>query len=152
MAFAFSIYSTDNSDPGIALDSTSWGPDPNSAEYDPEFEWAGRGSHTPTLGGVAHQDYGFNIADRKIRIKGTDMSQTLRDAIDAKNKQTDVQWNFTDGNGKVYRVRFSRVPRGFVAIKNEILYAKGLFKSNPPDAAYTRFTYEIILLVTSQIV
>ena len=152
MSFRFSIYSTDDPDPDVAVDVTSWKPDPIEAVYDPRFEWVGRGAHVATLGGMVHQDAGLNIKDRKILISGRDMSNALRSELETKYVTVDTEWNFTDGLGEVFRVRFAREPRGFNAILDAALYAKGIFSSNPPPIKYVRYHYEIILLVISQTV
>jgi len=158
----FAIYSTDNIDPNVAADATFFDLDPEAGEYDPRFDWEARGAHVPTLGGVAHQDYGFNIQDRKISIKGADMLEAVRTPLETKHRKTDTQWNFTDGL-EVYRVRFSRKPRGFFAALNVPLYAEGVGLSDkppalqstgfgdPPPPAYVRYAYEILLLVVSQL-
>ena len=152
MPFRFSIFSTDDPNPDIALDTTNWMPDPINAAYDPRFEWTGRGVSIATFGGMIHQDTGLNIKDRKILIQGRDMSDALRAELETKYASVDTEWNFTDGLGEVFRVRFARDPRGFIAILDASLYAKGLFSSNPPPPKYTRYAYEILLLVVSQTV
>lgn len=152
MPFRFSIFSTDDPDPDKALDVTSWKPDPIEAQYDPRFEWVGRGAHVATLGGMVHQDTGLNIKDRKIFVGGRDMSNALRAELETKYVTVDTEWNFADGLGDVFRVRFARDPRGFIAILDAALYAKGIFTSNPPALKYVRYKYEITLLVISQTV
>ncbi len=158
----FAIYSTDNIDPALAADATFFDLDPEAGEYDPRFEWEARGAHIATLGGRIDQDYGFNIKDRKIRIKGEDMLEAVRIPLEIKHQKKDVEWNFTDGL-EVFRVRFSRQPRGFITTLNVPLYAEGVGLSDkspvlqstgfgdPPPPAYVRYSYEILLLVVSQL-
>jgi hypothetical protein len=155
--FAFNIYNTDNTDPDLATGLTRWGPDPISGEYDPRFEWEGRGSHVITLGGppgVAkgrkHQDSGLFIQDRKIRIAGSDMFEVLRSELQTKYEALDTEYHFTDGLGEVFKVRWSRRPRGFNAILNTPLYATGIMTGFPPSEKYRRFTYEVMLWIISQ--
>jgi len=152
VGFQFSIYSLDNVDPNLASDSTSWKPDPRTAEYDPRFEWTGRGSHTATLGGMDHQDYGLEIQDRKIRIAGQDFSEALRLELETKYEALDTEFHFTSGLGGVVRVRFSRVPRGFISVLNASLFAKGLFLNTIPAEQYRRYNYEIMLHVIAEVV
>ncbi len=150
--FRFSIYSTDNVNPDLAADKTSWGPDPISGEYDPTFEWEGRGSHVSTLKGRKHQDSGQNLKDRRIMITGTDFTNDLKNQLQTKYDAIDTEYHFTDGLGEVFLVRFSRVPRGWAAILNMPLYAKGILIENPPPEKYRRYSYEIMLWVLSQVV
>lgn len=157
--FAFNIYSIDNVNPDLAADLTRWGPDPIAGEYDPEFEWEGRGSHTITLGGPPgsvkgrkHQDSGLFIQDRRIMISGSDFTVGLRDEIQTKYEAVDTDFNFTDGLGEVFRVRFSRRPRGFSPLLNTPLYATGLLTGFPPPEKYRRYSYEIMLWVKDQLV
>lgn len=153
VGFNFSIYSLDNVDPDLAVDSTSWKPDPRgAAEYDPRFQWEGRGAHTPTLGGMDHQDYGLEIQDRMIRIAGEDFTEALRLAIETKYEAVDTEFHFTSGLGGVVRVRFSRVPRGFTSLLDTSLFAKGIFVSPFPPESYRRYRYEILLHVISEVV
>ena len=147
----FAIYSTDDIDPDLAVDVTFFDLDPDAGEYDPRFDWEARGSHQETLGGRVDQDFGFNIKDRKIRIAGDDMLEEMRVPLEIKHHKVDQDWNFTDGL-EVFRVRFSRKPRGFVATLNvELHERRGLDISDPPPLAYVRYNYEIILLVDSQL-
>jgi len=152
MGFSFNIYNSDNVDPDLATGLVRWGPDPISGEYDPTFEWEGRGSHPATLFGRKHQDSGQNIKDKRIRIAGSDFTIDLRDQIQTKYDALDTEFNFTDGEGEVFRVRFSRRPRGYMTILNTPLFATGLLIENPPAAKYRRYSYEIMLWVTSQLV
>lgn len=149
--FRFSIYSTDNLNPDLALDSTSWGPDPINGEYNDRHAWEGRGSHVRTLKGVKHQDQGLNIEDRQIRIAGSDFTDELRAEIQTKYEALDTVFNFTDGLGEVFNVRFSRRPRGFSPILNTPLWAKGIMLGFPPPPKYKRYGYEILLFVTAQV-
>ncbi len=146
----FAIYSTDNIDPALASDATFFDLDAEAGSYDPRFEWQPRGSHTPTLGGRIDQDYGFNIKDRKIKITGEDMLEEVRVPLEIKHQKKDSEWNFTDGL-EVFRVRFSRQPRGFVTSLKTDIYSQGQKISDPPPLAYVRYNYEILLLVTSQL-
>lgn len=158
----FAIYSTDNIDPAQAADATYFDLDPEAGEYDPRFEWQARGAHVATLGGRIDQDYGFNVKDRKIRLKGDDMLEAVRKPLETKHQKVDADWNFTDGL-EVFKVRFSRQPRGFFATVNVPLYAGGVGLSDlspwakpsgfgdPPPPAYVRYSYEILLLVVSQL-
>lgn len=150
--FSFNIYSIDNVDPDLAADLTRWGPDPISGLYDSTFEWEGRGSHIATLFGRKHQDSAPNIKDRKIMIGGSDFTVDLRDQIQTKYEALDTEYNFTDGLGEVFRVRFSRRPRGFTPVLNTPLYATGILIENPPPAKYRRYSYEIMLWIVSQLV
>ena len=152
MGFSFNIYSTDNVDPDLASDLTRWGPDPVNGQYDPRAEQEGRGSHVATLKGRKHQDSGVNIEDRRIMIAGSDMRNDLRELILAQYEVTDAEYNFTDGLGEVFRVKFSRRPRGFNAVLNTPLYAVGIMIQNPPPEKYRRYTYEIQLWILSQLV
>ncbi len=146
----FAIYSTDNIDPLLATDATFFVLDPDAGEYDPRFEWEARGSNQQTLGGRVDQDFGFNIKDRKIRIAGEDMLEEVRVPLEIKHQAVNQDFNFTDGL-EVFRVRFSRKPRGFIATLIVDLYKRGIVISDPPPLAYVRHSYEIILLVDSQL-
>jgi hypothetical protein len=152
MSFRFHIYSTDNTDPLLASDSTGWGLDPVEGEYDPRFEWGGRGSHIETLGGRFDQDYGFEITDRKIRIAGRDLSDLVRAALQTKYEAVDQDWHFTHGLGEVFKVRFSRNPLGFVTTLDAPLYARGLYIVSPPPPQYVRYRYVLFLRVVSQVI
>lgn len=152
MGFAFSLYDTDNADPDLASNLTRWGPDPINGEYDPRAMQEGRGSHVATLKGRKHQDSGVNIEDRRIMIMGGDMDNALREEILAKYEVTDAEYNFTDGLGEVFRVRFSRRPRGFNAVINMPIYATGILIENPPAEKYRRYNYEVQLWILSQLV
>lgn len=146
----FSIYSTDNIDPKLATDATFFDLDTKKGAWDPRFEWEARGANTPTLGGRIDQDYGFNIKDRKIKIGGEDMLEEVRVPLEIKHQKKDQDWNFTDGL-EVFRVRFSRKPRGFITTLDAELFGQGLEISDPPPLAYVRYKYEILLLVDSQL-
>lgn len=147
----FAIYSTDNIDPALAADATFWDFDPEGpGEYDSRFEWEARGSSVATLGGRIDQDYGFNIKDRKIKVVGEDMLEEARVPLEIKHQKIDATWNFSDGL-EVWRVRFSRKPRGFVTTLNGERFGQGLQISDPPPLAYVRSKYEILLLVDSQL-
>jgi len=152
VGFSFNIYNIDNLDPDLATGLTRWGPDPIDGEYDPTFEWQGRGSHVITLFGRKHQDSGQNITDRRIMIAGSDFTLDLRDQIQSKYEALDTEFNFTDGEGDVFRVRFSRRPRGYHAVLNMGIFAKGILIENPPPAKYRRYSYEIMLWIISQLV
>ncbi len=152
MGFAFSLYNTDDVDPDLATGLTRWGPDPLRGEYDPRAMQDGRGSHVATLKGRKHQDSGVNIEDRRIMIAGSDMGNDLREDILAKYEVTDAEFNFTDGLGEVFRVKFSRRPRGFNAVINMPLFATGIMIQNPPPEKYRRYTYEVQLWILSQLV
>ena len=147
----FAIYSTDNIDPNVAVDATFFDLDVlNGGEYDPRYQWEPRGSSEPTLGGRNDQDYGFNIKDRKIRVTGKNMLEEARVPLEIKHQKIDGTWNFTDGL-EVWRVRFSRKPRGFVTKLNVSIYGDGMEISDPPPLAFVRHEYEILLLVDSQL-
>ena len=158
----FAIYSTDNIDPAAAADATFFDLDPEAGGYDPRFDWEARGAHVATLGGRVDHDYGFNVKDRKIQLKGENMIEAVRRPLDIKHQKKDSEWNFTDGL-EVFRVRFSRKPRGFFATLNVQLYAQGVGLSDappslqsggfgdPPPPAYVRYSYEILLLVVNQL-
>lgn len=161
--FGFAIYTTENVDPDLAADVTRWGADPINGEYDPRFMWEGRGSHVVTLGGPPgsvkgrkHQDSGLFIQDRRIRIAGSDLPNVVREEIQTKYEVVDTEFNFTaegDGIGDVFRVRFSRRPRGFNAVLNTPLFAIGsMLGSPPPDEKYRRYNYEVILWIIDQLV
>ncbi len=162
-ALIFSVYSTDNVDPTLAVDTTSWDFDVwGQGEYDPRFEWEGRGANILTFGGRVDQFYGFNLKDRKIRIAGIDLTEAIRKALQLKY-ETDSEWNFTDGID-VFRVRFSIKPSGFSAALNglwlgqgirgftkatiqEIYQSQTLLVSN-----FLKFKYTLLLRVVSQLV
>ena len=117
----FYLYDTDNVDPALASDVTEWGLDPIDGQYDPQFEWDGRGTDVATLSGRVIQDYGLVEKDRKIRIAGHDLSAALKADIEAKFTTVDGQWNFTARAAAgvasdVWTVQFRRVPRGFTAV------------------------------------
>src|SRR5687767_5454670 len=117
----FYLYSTDDPDPAAAVDETDWLLDPIEGEYDPEFEWDGRGAAVVTLGGRIVQDYGRSELDRNIRIAGADLTAAERAALDQKYSAIDTEWFFTaraaDATpADVWRVQFRRVPRGFSAL------------------------------------
>lgn len=148
----FAIFSTDTITPYLAVDATYLDQDPIYGEYDPQYEWVGRGSTTPTLGGVAIQDFGSIQADRKIYIKESTfaLSKASRDALEIKYA-AQQEWNFTDGE-EVFRVRFSRSPRGFKSWKNMVMWWDGMRVSSPPPASFVVYNYEILLLVVSKLI
>jgi hypothetical protein len=150
------LYGTDNLDPNLAGNVTQWGVDPEDGEYDPEFEFAGRGANVATLGGRVLQDYGQVEVDRKIRIAGQDLSLALKNAIAAKYATVDGQFNFTARRAAnvasdVWRVQFQRVPRGFSAVLRAAMYQVGRMYAEPAHDDYERYEYEIILLVVSKL-
>jgi hypothetical protein len=152
----FYLYSIDDPDPAQALDATEWGLDPIEGEYDPEFEWNGRGSDVATLGGRVIQDYGLNELDRKIRVSGRDLNDTLRAELEMKYVEPNTEWYFTarkaEGVGAdVWKVRFRRVPRGFSALIDGPTFAIGRMYQEPPDAGYERYRYELVLLVVEKL-
>jgi hypothetical protein len=152
----FYLFATDNIDPALASNVTEWGLDPMEGEYDPQFEWDGRGADVATLGGRVVQDYGLVEKDRKIRIAGRDLSAALKSAIESKFTTIDGQWNFTarksaGAPADVWRVQFRRVPRGFTSVLDGPFFAVGRMYAEPPDAGYERYTYEIVLLVVAKL-
>ena len=152
----FYLYSTDDADPAEADDVTEWGLDPIEGEYDPEFEWDGRGSHVTTLGGSVIQDYGVNELDRKIRVAGRDLNNTLRAELETKYLQPNTEWHFTARKAEavaadVWKVQFRRVPRGFSALLDGPTFAVGRMYQEPPDAGYERYRYELVLLVLEKV-
>jgi len=88
------LYSTDSTDPALALNETDWLLDPIEGEYDSEFEWDGRGASVPTLGGRVIHDYGMLEADRNIRIAGSDLTEAERDALESKYA-AGGEWHFS---------------------------------------------------------
>jgi len=138
-------------DQTFTTDVTVFTQDPVHGDYDPEYDWPGRGSHLQTLGDVVHQDFGVNAADRKIMIRDDDaLTQAVKDALQAKYETAGAEWYFTDGV-KVFRVRFSRNPRGFRAWRNMRLWGLGLQISQPPPADYVWYSYEMILWVIEEV-
>jgi hypothetical protein len=134
-------------DAAFTTNVTEFYQDPVGGEYDPEYEWEGRGSVLPCLSGVQIQDFGVDMQDRKILIRDNDaMKQSHVDALDAKWPAKDGQWYFTDGI-YVFKVQFQRSPRGWRKWLNTKLYFKGLQISQPPPERYVWYSYEIILLV-----
>jgi hypothetical protein len=152
----FYLYSTDHADPARAADATEWGLDPLEGEYDPEFEWNGRGADIPTLGGLVIQDYGVIEKDRKIRVAGRDLNGALRSALESKYLVANGEWHFTARRAAniaadVWKVRFRRVPRGFSAVLDGPTFAVGRMYQEPPDPGYERYRYELVLLVLEKI-
>ena len=154
MTVHFCIYdtdATDPTDPTTASDYTYFYQDPTHGEYDPEHGWEGRGSHIPTLSGVFHQDFGIDIKDCQILIRDEDaFTQAIKDAIQAKYQEKGAEWYFTDGVN-VFKVVFSRQPRGFHAWRNMLMWGLGLQKSQPPPDRQVRYSYEILLHVLEMI-
>jgi hypothetical protein len=161
----FAIYSIDNLDPNLASNVTKWQFDKftGRGEFDKRHEWEGRGVAVPTFGGVLVQDYGMHIEDRKIRVAGEEMTEAIREALQTKFETLDQDWNFTDGL-EVFRVRFRRNPRGFMAQLQGARYGQG-FRGFPDSdvseffqsqqlypSKFVYFTYELVLLVRSQLV
>jgi hypothetical protein len=152
----FYLYSTDNTDPALAIDVTEWGLDPIEGEYDPEFEWDGRGASIATLGGRVNQDWGQNEKDRKIRVAGQDLNPSLRAALETKYNAIDAEWHFTARKaavtpGDVWLVNFRRSPRGFTAVLDGPTFAVGRMYGEPPDPGYERYRYELVLLVGAKL-
>jgi hypothetical protein len=150
------LYATDNVDPALATNVTEWGLDPIEGEYDPQFEWDGRGADIATLGGRVIQDYGLVETDRKIKIAGRDLTQALKTAIESKFATVDGQWHFTARKAAgvaadVWKVQFRRVPRGFTSVLDGPVFAVGRMYAEPPDSGYERYTYEIVLLVVQKV-
>jgi hypothetical protein len=152
----FYLYSTANPDPAADAGAISFLLDPVEGEYDPDFEWDGRGAVVPTLGGRVIQDYGMVEADRSIRVAGSDLTAEERAAIEALYIQQDTEWHFTarpadDTPAPVWRVQFRRVPRGFTAVLDAPKFAIGRFYSQPPAAGYEQYRYELVLLVVARV-
>jgi hypothetical protein len=150
------LYATDNVDPALATNVTEWGVDPTEGEYDPQFEWDGRGTDIATLGGRVIQDYGVVEQDRKIRIAGRDLTQALKTGIESKFTTVGGQWHFTARKASgvaadVWKVQFRRVPRGFTSVLDAPVFAVGRMYAEPPDSGYERYTYEIVLLVVQKV-
>jgi hypothetical protein len=150
------LYATDNVDPALASSVTEWGVDPTEGEYDPQFEWDGRGADIATLGGRVIQDYGVVEQDRKIKIAGRDLTQALKTAIESKFTTVGGQWHFTARKASgvaadVWKVQFRRVPRGFTSVLDAPVFAVGRMYGEPPDSGYERYTYEIVLLVVQKV-
>jgi hypothetical protein len=150
------LYATDNIDPALATNVTEWGVDPIDGEYDPQFEFDGRGANIATLGGRVIQDYGQVERDRKILIKGSDLTLALKTAIEAKYVTVEGQFNFTARKAAatpadVWRVQFQRNPRGFSAVLDAARYGIGHMYVEPAHIDYERYTYEIVLLVVSKL-
>jgi hypothetical protein len=85
-------------------------------------------------------------------IGGSDLPEDLRAQIQTQYEALDALYNYTDGLGDVFRVRFSRRPRGFNAVLNTPLYATGILIENPPPEKYRRYTYEVLLWIIAQLV
>ena len=162
-ALIFSVYSTDNVDPDLATDSTSWDFDVwGQGQYDSRFEWEGRGVNTLTFGGRVDQHFGFNIKDRKIRISGADLTEDVRKALQIKY-EADQEWNFTDGID-VFRIRFSLKPSGFAAALDGTMLGKGIrgfVNATIQDiyqnqtllvSNFLKYRYNMLLRVNSQLV
>ena len=132
----------------FAIDVTEFYQDPLGGEYDPEYEWEGRGSVLPCLSGVQVQDMGVDMQDRKILIRDTDaLKQAHVDALEAKYQVRDTMWYFTDGLN-VFKVQFTRHPRGFRKWRNVKSFIRWLHMSPRPDAgSIVWWSYEIVLLV-----
>jgi hypothetical protein len=150
MPVHFAIYSTDGSDPTdptTASDYTYFYGNPRHGEYDPDYDWDGRGSHIQTLGSVVHQDFGVNDKDRKIRIRDDDaIPESIRDELQLKYEEEDTEWHFTDGL-RVFRIVFSRRPRGFHAWLNMAKFDEGLQRGLSDPDEYCWYSYEMLLHV-----
>jgi len=150
------IYATDNVDPALATNVTEWGVDPIEGEYDSTFEWDGRGTYVPTLGGHVIQDWGLNEKDRKIRIAGRDLTAALRTALQSKYAVVNQQYHFTarpaaGQASDVWKVHFRRSPMGFSAVLDAQMFQIGRMYAEPPPAGYERYRYEIVLLVVQKV-
>ena len=149
------LYSTDSTDPALALNETDWLLDPIEGEYDSEFEWDGRGASVPTLGGRVIHDYGMLEADRNIRIAGSDLTEAERDALESKYA-AGGEWHFSARAADVtpatvWLVQFRRVPRGFTAVLDAPKFAVGRYHSQPPALGYVGYKYEIVLMVLEKL-
>lgn len=152
----FYLYATDNVDPAAASNVTEWGLDPIEGEYDSEFEWEGRGSVTPTLGGVVIQDYGTSQQDRKLRVAGRGLDAATRAALESKYLAPNTEYHFiarksSGAPADVFKVQFRRVPRGFTAQLDAPTFAIGRMISEPAPAGYERYRYELVLLVVEKV-
>jgi hypothetical protein len=138
-------------DTAFTTSVTTLDQDPTHGEYDPAYEWEARGSHLRTLGGMVHQDFGVNEADRVIMLRDEDaLTQATYEALKTKYEAVDTDWYFTDGV-QTFKVRFSRSPRGFRAWRNMRLWGLGLQLSQPPPSSYIWYSYEIILRVIEEV-
>ena len=151
----FYLYSTDDADPAEAATvALAWQADTLESEYDPAFEWAGRGSDVPTLGGHVIQDYGVVEQDRKIRCAGwleADEAAALEAAYIAGGEYHFTARKQTGVAAEVWKVQFRRVPRGFTAVLEATTFATGRLISEPVAADYERYRYELVLLVVAKI-
>jgi hypothetical protein len=152
----FYLYGTDNVNPTLATNVTEWALDPVEGEYDPTFEWEGRGADIATLGGRIIQDYGLNEKDRKIRLAGRDLTPALRAALQTKYAAVNQQYHFTarpaQGQASdVWKVQFRRVPLGFSAILDAPMFAVGRMYAEPAPDGYERYRYEMVLLVVAKV-
>jgi len=150
----FYLYSTDDADPAEAADKIEWQADTLESEYDPAFDWNGRGADVVTLGGHVIHDYGTLEADRKIRCAGfIDPAEAA--ALEAAYL-AGGEYHFTARKqlgvaADVWKVRFRRVPRGFTAVLDTPVFAIGRAISEPVREGYEQYRYEVVLLVVNKL-
>jgi hypothetical protein len=151
----FFLYNTDDADPAAATGVVSWELNAVESEYDPAYEWDGRGADIATFGGRVIQDYGQVEADRKIRVAGIHLDPDTVAALEAKYTAAD-EYHFTARKvaavaETVWKVRFRRVPRGFTATLDAPTFQIGRAFSEPAPVGYERYSYEMVLLVIQKL-
>ena len=152
----FYLYNTDSPDPAIATGLLNWELNPQESEYDPTYEWNGRGADVPTLGGHVYHDYGLVESDRKIRITGSYLDATTMAALEAKYAATNTEYYFSARKvdavaDTIWKVRFRRQPRGFTCELDAPVFMIGRALSQPVPTGYERYKYEMVLLVVSKL-